>query len=80
MYLKFYKVISSSLTYPLVVIRTVMFDFRGHQASHFTNIIKHIWKEHGALGFYSGLKPDLIRLIPSNAILFIVYEQAKQFL
>jgi len=25
-------------------------------------------------GFYGGLKPDLIRLIPSNAIIFIVYE------
>lgn len=42
--------------------------------------MKHIWRENGIVGFYGGLKPDLIRLIPSNAILFIVYEEAKKYL
>jgi solute carrier family 25 (mitochondrial folate transporter), member 32 len=65
---------ATTLTYPIVVVRTVMFDFRGREKSHFTNIVTHIVKQSGVSGFYAGLKPDLIRLIPSNAIVFIVYE------
>jgi hypothetical protein len=61
-------------------MRTVMYDFRGHEKTHFASAFKHIWKESGIRGFYAGLKPDLIRLIPSNAILFIVYEKSKIFL
>ena len=37
-------------------------------------MVKHVKNESGCKGFYSGLKPDLVRLIPSNAILFISYE------
>jgi solute carrier family 25 folate transporter 32 len=66
-------VIASTLTYPIVVMRTVMYDYRGTQKSHFLDTVKHILNESGMKGFYAGLKPDLIRLIPSNAILFIVY-------
>lgn len=38
------------------------------------NIVQHIYKEKGLAGLYAGLKPDLIRLLPSNSIVFIVYE------
>ena len=62
-----------------MVVRTVMFDFRGKEKSHFRNILTHIWRENGIIGFYAGIKPDLIRLIPSNAILFIVYESLKKY-
>lgn len=79
-------VLSSSSTYPLVVIRTVLHD---HKHEHngfsvdkklsFLDVVRHIRKESGWSGFYSGLKPDLIRLIPSNAILFLCYEYTKKF-
>jgi solute carrier family 25 (mitochondrial folate transporter), member 32 len=57
-----------------------MHDVRHNEKSHTFNVMKHIWRENGIVGFYGGLKPDLIRLIPSNAILFIVYEEAKKYL
>jgi hypothetical protein len=57
-----------------------MYDFRGLEDAHFLNTVKHMWKEGGIKSFYAGLKPDLIRLIPSNAILFLVYEKSKDFL
>ena len=67
-------VIASTATYPFVVIRTVMFDSRGpDNVLKFMDVSRHVMKDHGFLGFYAGLKPDLIRLIPSNAIVFIVY-------
>ena len=62
------------MTYPIVVMRTVLFDTRGEEESRLLHIAKHIWKENGLRGFYSGLRVDLLRLIPSNAILFVVYE------
>ena len=39
----------------------------------FRKVVKYIWNEKGYIGFYGGLKPDLIRLLPSNAIVFVVY-------
>jgi hypothetical protein len=69
--------ISTAITYPLVVARTIMYDQR---SQHFTNIftiINHILKEKGVKGLYAGLKPDLIRLLPSNTIVFVVYELMK---
>jgi len=42
------------------------------------DVVRYIKKENGYHGFYSGLKPDLMRLIPSNAILFICYEYARK--
>jgi hypothetical protein len=29
-------------------------------------------------GFYTGIKVDLIRVLPANSILFVVYEMMKQ--
>lgn len=44
----------------------------------FNKIFKHIYNERGIQGFYAGLKPDLIRLLPSNTIVFIVYEYLRR--
>lgn len=73
-------VISSTATYPLIVIRTVLHDHKNQHNGNsvdkklgFMDVFRHIKNESGYQGFYSGLKPDLMRLIPSNAILFICY-------
>ena len=78
-------VISSTATYPLIVIRTVLHDHKHehngntvNQKLGFMDVFRHIRQENGWQGFYSGLKPDLMRLIPSNAILFICYEYTKK--
>lgn len=41
-------------------------------------VLKKIYREFGIKGFYLGLKPDLIRILPSNAIVFVVYEFMKR--
>ena len=74
------KVFASTLTYPLIVIRTVMHDHRSGEEMGFAKVAKYIWKQRGINGFYGGLKPDLIRLLPSNAIVFVVYEYLKRVL
>lgn len=41
-------------------------------------VVKKIFNQFGVRGFYLGLKPDLIRILPSNAIVFVVYEFIKK--
>lgn len=35
--------------------------------------VQIVYRKKGIQGFYAGLKPDLLRLIPSNSIVFLVY-------
>ena len=44
----------------------------------FLKVMKYVYRERGLKGFYGGLKPDLIRLLPSNTIVFVVYEYMKR--
>ncbi len=70
--------IASTITYPFIVVRTIMHDHRAESDLSFAKIFSHIYKEKGLHGFYAGLKPDLYRLLPSNTIVFIVYEYMKR--
>ena len=36
-------------------------------------------RNEGLLGFYKGLKPNLMRVVPACAITFVVYEQVSHF-
>ena len=38
------------------------------------------FRYEGPLGFYKGLKPNLMRVVPATAITFVVYEQVSHFL
>lgn len=41
-------------------------------------LMRKIYGEVGVKGFYYGLKIDLVRVLPSNAITFIFYEYVKK--
>lgn len=73
--------IASFVTYPHVVVRTIMHDDRRH-AEHLNlgSVLKKIYGQFGLRGFYLGLKPDLIRILPSNSIVFMVYELLKKYI
>lgn len=69
-------VIASCITYPLIVTRTIMQDHRSSSAKRsltFMETVQIVYRKKGIQGFYAGLKPDLLRLIPSNSIVFLVY-------
>ena len=58
-----------------------MFDCRERNADlSMVEVSRQIMARKGFFGFYAGLKPDLIRLIPSNAITFMVYETTRRHL
>jgi len=58
-----------------------MQDHRGTPAGDIKAMItvfKDVYHKLGIKGFYAGLKPDLLRLLPSNTIVFLVYEFMKR--
>lgn len=73
-----YIACASIITYPHIVVRTIMHDNREDNDLKLRDVLKKIYHEKGLRGFYLGLKPDLIRVIPSNAIIFVVYELVKR--
>ena len=42
------------------------------------SMIRRTLREEGFKGFYSGLKFDLLRVLPSNAITFVSYEYLRK--
>jgi hypothetical protein len=81
MYLSFYLVIASTATYPIIVARTIMQDSRSTGDSQHVSIkdvFKDVYQKRGIKGFYAGLRPDLLRILPSNTIVFVVYELIKR--
>ena len=41
-------------------------------------VIYNTYKNEGLLGFYRGLKIDLVRVLPTNTITFLTYEFAHK--
>jgi len=77
------------ITYPHVVIRTRQQDQRtpikeGKTANNYgtsmISMIKGTVKKEGIKGLYSGLRIDLVRVLPANAITFVTFEQVKKYL
>lgn len=76
---------TSALTYPHEVLRARMQDIRKYeqeglpldqrQKSNFLACIKRLWREKGILSFYDGFFVNLMRISPSYAITFVLYEK-----
>ena len=73
-------------TYPHVVIRTRLHDNKTIYKNGFSsririiNICKAIYEQDSIKGFYKGLIPDLIRVLPSNSITFLAYELFSKYI
>ncbi|CAD8067703.1 unnamed protein product [Paramecium sonneborni] len=80
------KSIAVIATYPHVVIRTRLHDnktiYKNGLGSRIRiiDICKAIYEQDSIKGFYKGLIPDLIRVLPSNSITFLVYELFSKYL
>lgn len=76
------KCFAAALTYPHEVVRTRL--RQAPEASglkRYTGLVqcfKVVWVEEGMLGLYGGLTPHLLRVVPSAAIMFGMYEVILQ--
>eukprot|EP00559_Dactyliosolen_fragilissimus_P005364 CAMPEP_0184865432 /NCGR_PEP_ID=MMETSP0580-20130426/18089_1 /TAXON_ID=1118495 /ORGANISM="Dactyliosolen fragilissimus" /LENGTH=284 /DNA_ID=CAMNT_0027364643 /DNA_START=250 /DNA_END=1105 /DNA_ORIENTATION=- len=81
--------IASCITNPLEVVKTqlqsssVSASSHGELASasgHPMNIARRIFAVDGVMGFFRGLKPTLIGIIPARSIYFYTYNSSKRYL
>lgn len=73
------KLFAAVTTYPYQVLRARMQD----QHAHYDNLrhcIRETWRLNGLVGYYRGLAPNLMRVVPATAITFVVYEKTSHFL
>ena len=76
------KVFAGGLTYPHQLIRARMQMYHPgdptlRPASGVTTVIKQVWRQEGFLGFYKGLGPSLLRVVPSTCVTFLIYENVR---
>ena len=72
------KIFAGSATYPYQVVRArlQMYDADRTYGSA-RDVVAQMWRKEGMAGFYKGLGPNLLRVMPSTWVTFLVYEKAK---
>jgi len=75
------KIFAGSATYPYQVIRARLQTYDAEKVyGSARDVIRQIWRREGISGFYKGLGPNLLRVVPSNCVTFLVYENTRSFL
>lgn len=73
------KVAAMVITYPYQVIRSrAQISSARHQG--ILEISRRTWKVDGAVGFYRGIVPSIIRVLPGTALTFMIYENVVKIL
>jgi len=73
------KLIAALTTYPYQVVRARLQD-KNVKYSGSLDCVKKIKKLEGPRGFYKGLAPNLLRVVPATMITFVVYENLSYYL
>jgi solute carrier family 25 (mitochondrial folate transporter), member 32 len=85
------KIFAGSLTYPHQVLRARMQTYTNpypnpidrmtarpsHASQGLLATTRSVWRQDGLLGFYRGLGPNLLRVVPSTCVTFLVYENVR---
>jgi len=76
--------VAQTITYPFDVLRRKM-QMQGFNEHHPTygstwQCVKYTWKNQSVGGFYKGLLPNYLKVVPSIAITFVVYEKVKKLI
>jgi len=76
--------VAQTITYPFDVLRRKMQmqGFSTHHPVYGTTwqCALHTWRSQSFGGFYRGLLPNYLKVVPSIAITFVVYEKVKKFI
>ncbi|KAM6910466.1 solute carrier family 25 member 32-like [Xenentodon cancila] len=73
------KLFAVATTYPYQVVRARLQD-QHNRYNGVIDVITRTWRNEGAVGFYKGIIPNLIRVTPACCITFVVYENVSRFL
>ncbi|KAM0332935.1 hypothetical protein ACHAQA_001591 [Verticillium albo-atrum] len=73
------KLAAGALTYPYQVLRSRLqnYDADVRFGRGVRGVATQLWREEGLRGFYRGLVPGVIRVMPATWVTFLVYENVK---
>ncbi|KAK6856020.1 hypothetical protein PG995_008171 [Apiospora arundinis] len=73
------KLIAGAVTYPYQAIRSRLQTYDADQkyGRGIIGVVKRTWTEEGLRGFYRGIVPGVIRVLPATWVTFLVYENVK---
>ena len=73
------KMFAGTVTYPYQVIRARLQTYDAHKSyKGVRDVVVQVFKQEGVAGFYKGLGPNLLRVVPSSCVTFLVYEKSKR--
>lgn len=75
------KVFAGSVTYPYQVVRARLQTYDADK--HYRNardVLIQTWRQEGIGGYYKGLGPNLLRVLPSTWVTFLAYEKSRLYL
>lgn len=73
------KLIAAAATYPYQVVRARLQDHH-HNYNGSWDCIKQIWRHERGRGFYKGLQPNLVRVVPATMLTILTYEKVSYLL
>lgn len=76
------KIIAGTATYPYQVVRSRLQTYDSEQrfGRGIAGVTAKVWKEEGWKGFYRGLGPNVVRVLPATWVTFLVYENVRWWL
>lgn len=76
------KVVAGTVTYPLQVVRSRLQIQNSDErfGRGVRGVTVRLWREEGARGFYRGMVPGVIRVLPATWVTFLVYENVRYHL
>ncbi|RAL07730.1 putative mitochondrial folate carrier protein Flx1 [Aspergillus homomorphus CBS 101889] len=75
------KLFAGCVSYPYQVLRSRLQTYDAHLVyMGVRDAVVQIWTEEGIKGFYKGLAPNLLRVLPSTWVTFLVYENTRAYL
>lgn len=76
------KLVAGAVTYPLQVLRSRLqnYDAEERFGRGVRGVVRQLWREEGVRGFYRGLVPGVVRVLPATWVTFLVYENVKYYL
>ncbi|KAH0495248.1 hypothetical protein TgHK011_008813 [Trichoderma gracile] len=76
------KLIAGAVTYPYQVLRSRLQVFHADEkfGKGFRGVVRMTWQQEGIRGFYRGLIPGVVRVMPSTWVTFLVYENVRFYL
>jgi len=75
------KMFAGSITYPYQVVRARLQTYDAPKKYNGAlDVMKQVFRREGIAGFYKGLGPNIVRVLPSTCVTFLVYENMKFYL